>query len=158
MVFGSTAEKMSRRRENVPPIDLRASPQVKIRILATLSLHIWITMRCRLALISRATIPDDEGEGASLFAHGLWNWITKKRRKGGKRVKELGTSASLRNRRRKSEHWNGLQLHLCYAKRPLLLLRLLWPFFRPAMARIQTAEITFENVAICCSSKRASLE
>jgi len=26
------------------------------------------------------------------------------------------------------------------------------------MARIQTAEITFENVAICCSSKRASLE
>ena len=156
MVFGSTAEKMSRRRENVPPIDLRASPQVKIRILATLSVHIWRTMRCRLALISRATIPDDEGD--SLFAHGLWNWITKKRRKGGKRVKELGTSASLRNRRRKSEHWNGLQLHLCYAKRPLRLLRLLWPFFRPAMARIQTAEITFENVAICCSSKRASLE
>ena len=27
-----------------------------------------------------------------------------------------------------------------------------------AMARIQTAEITFENVAICCPSKRASLE
>ena len=27
-----------------------------------------------------------------------------------------------------------------------------------SMARIQTAEITFENVAICCSSKRASLE
>ena len=26
------------------------------------------------------------------------------------------------------------------------------------MARIQTAEITFENVTICCSSKRASLE
>ena len=27
-----------------------------------------------------------------------------------------------------------------------------------SMARIQTAEITYENVAICCSSKRASLE
>ena len=29
---------------------------------------------------------------------------------------------------------------------------------RCTMARIQTAKITFENVAICCSSKRASLE